>query len=567
MIPDLLRRPRRAGERAYARLAARVRAALLALLRRPSESLTSRIILLVFTATVLTALLVTWASIQSIHGFLSGQINRRFPELLSSTEKSLDLWYAQIRLDVDTFARSATMEANIATLQDPSSPEEARLAREEVEHYLSYILGQFEQYEALFVLDEKGRNLLWIGEKREIPDALRKQISARRDANAGNMLLLEDGRLQLASAPVKRGERQLGTLHAVLDLSALDGQLASDDLGEESDIFLVGEDGRYLTAEWPRIVGDEYGFGLPGEGAPARVTNYTTRGGQRVVGAAVHFARFGWAIVVEEEYDAAFAPVFRLIGRVLLWNLGIVVLFALVALRIAISIVRPLKALSEGAERVAQGERGVEIADPGSHDELGLLTRTFNQMTDRLHRHQRELEKQNAKLERLSITDELTRVYNHRYFVEQLPVEIKRARREDNLLALVMLDIDDFKKLNDSFGHAAGDDVLRSVAEVMYSQIRDTDLLARYGGEEFALLTAQKGLEGASVLAEKVRSAVAALPVTVDTHRGTTEVRVTISAGVAAYKGDPKRLFNEADAALYEAKAAGKDCVILARDD
>ncbi|MEE9280189.1 MAG: GGDEF domain-containing protein, partial [Myxococcota bacterium] len=167
----------------------------------------------------------------------------------------------------------------------------------------------------------------------------------------------------------------------------------------------------------------------------------------------------------------------------------------------------------------------------------------------------------------LSITDELTRVYNHRYFVEQLPVEIKRARREDNLLALVMLDIDDFKKLNDSFGHAAGDEVLRSVAEVMYSQIRDTDLLARYGGEEFALLTAQKGLEGASVLAEKVRSAVAALPVTVDTHRGTTEVRVTISAGVAAYKGDPKRLFNEADAALYEAKAAGKDCVILARDD
>ncbi|MEE9280449.1 MAG: diguanylate cyclase, partial [Myxococcota bacterium] len=528
-----------------------MRAALLALLRRPSESLTSRIILLVFTATVLTALLVTWASIQSIHGFLSGQINRRFPELLSSTEKSLDLWYAQVRLDVDTFARSATMEANIATLQDPSSPEEARLAREEVEHYLSYILGQFEQYEALFVLDEKGRNLLWIGEKREIPDALRKQISARRDANAGNMLLLEEGRLQLASAPVKRGERQLGTLHAVLDLSALDGQLAGDDLGEESDIFLVGEDGRYLTAEWPRIVGGEYGFGLPGEGAPARVTNYTTRGGKRVVGAAVHFARFGWAIVVEEEYDAAFAPVFRLIGRVLLWNLGIVVLFALVALRIAISIVRPLKALSEGAERVAQGERGVEIADPGSHDELGLLTRTFNQMTDRLHRHQRELEKQNAKLELLSITDELTRVYNHRYFVEQLPVEIKRARREDNRLALVMLDIDDFKKLNDTFGHAAGDEVLRSVAEVMYTQIRDTDVLARYGGEEFVLLTAQKGLEGAIVLAEKVRSAVAALPVTVDTQRRSTEVRVTISAGVAVYKGDAKRLFNEADAALY----------------
>ena len=247
----------------------------------------------------------------------------------------------------------------------------------------------------------------------------------------------------------------------------------------------------------------------------------------------------------------------------LLWNLGVVVLFALVALRIAISITRPLKALSEGAERLAEGETGVEISDPGGHDEIAILTRTCNQMTGRLLRHQRELQRQNEKLELLSITDELTRVYNHRYFVEHLPIEIKRARRSNCVLALVMIDIDNFKRLNDTFGHAAGDEVLRVVSEVMFAQLRGTDVLARYGGEEFALLTIHQNLEGAVVIAEKVRSAVAALPVTVDTKSGTREVRVTISVGVAGYKGDAKRLFIEADRALYAAKSAGKDCVVL----
>ena len=532
-------------------------------LRRPSESLTSRIIVLVFTATVLTALLVTWGSIQSIHGFLSAQINEKFPELLSTAKERLDLWYERRRLEVDTFARSGTIETNIASLLEPSGSEDASLARKEVKNYLSYVLEPSDEFVALFLLDKRGETLLWVGRDREIPDPLREELAAVSHARIGDMLLLEDGRLQVASAPVKRGQRRLASLHAVLDPRALDGQLASDELAAEGEVYLVGGEGRYLTGTRTRGVGAEYGFDLPGLGVEPQVRNYVTHEGERVVGSAVRFPRLGWAIVVEQPYDAAFAPVFGLIGRVLLWNLGVVVLFALVALRIAISITRPLKALSEGAERLAEGETGVEIPDPGGHDEIALLTRTFNQMTGRLLRHQRELQRQNEKLELLSITDELTRVYNHRYFVEHLPIEIKRARRSNCVLALVKIDIDNFKRLNDTFGHAAGDEVLRGVSEVMFAQLRGTDVLARYGGEEFALLTIHQNLEGAVVIAEKVRSAVAALPVTVDTKSGMREVRVTISVGVAGYKGDAKRLFIEADRALYAAKSAGKDCVVL----
>ena len=116
---------------------------------------------------------------------------------------------------------------------------------------------------ALFLLYKRGETLLWVGRDREIPDPLREELAAVSHARIGDMLLLEDGRLQVASAPVKRGQRRLASLHAVLDPRALDGQLASDELAAEGEVYLVGGEGRYLTGTRTRGVGAEYGFDLP----------------------------------------------------------------------------------------------------------------------------------------------------------------------------------------------------------------------------------------------------------------------------------------------------------------
>ena len=129
-------------------------------------------------------------------------------------------------------------------------------------------------------------------------------------------------------------------------------------------------------------------------------------------------------------------------------------------------------------------------------------------------------------------------------------------------MCLILIDIDDFKALNDRFGHAVGDAVLRKVAEVMNQSVRDTDLLARYGGEEFALLASDTSLEGAVALAEKVRLAISAARFSVVDLAGPQQVRITASFGVALFRGDQKTFFNCADRALYSAKAAGKDCVV-----
>jgi diguanylate cyclase (GGDEF)-like protein len=142
---------------------------------------------------------------------------------------------------------------------------------------------------------------------------------------------------------------------------------------------------------------------------------------------------------------------------------------------------------------------------------------------------------------------------------------VKRSQRTGAPLSLVLVDIDDFKKLNDSLGHAAGDTVLAHIASVMQQAIRDTDLLARYGGEEFVLLAPQTDLSGACRLAEKLRRDIAENPPPVVGPQGS--IRVTVSMGVAQLRSSARQLFDEADRALYRAKQSGKDCLCLAEPE
>jgi diguanylate cyclase (GGDEF)-like protein len=180
----------------------------------------------------------------------------------------------------------------------------------------------------------------------------------------------------------------------------------------------------------------------------------------------------------------------------------------------------------------------------------------------RLRARNEELERLNERLARLSVTDELTGLPNQRSFRDALSREIKRALRDESPLALVLFDIDDFKTLNDTYGHAVGDAILARVAPVMRDELREIDLLARYGGEEFALLAPGTNLEGAVAIAEKVRMAVSHAAFSVFSLEGPRTLRVSVSAGVALFAGDERRLFNDADRALYGAKNAGKDCVV-----
>ena len=162
---------------------------------------------------------------------------------------------------------------------------------------------------------------------------------------------------------------------------------------------------------------------------------------------------------------------------------------------------------------------------------------------------------------RLTTIDGLTQVFNKRYFVETLEREIGRAQRYRRELSLIMFDIDDFKVINDSFGHLAGDYVLKQLAAVVKARIRREDILSRYGGEEFAIILPEIDAFNALQFAQKIRQMIEKAQFRFEE----TAIPVTVSVGVASIRADladPTDFIRLADANLYEAKGAGKNQVV-----
>jgi diguanylate cyclase (GGDEF)-like protein len=164
-------------------------------------------------------------------------------------------------------------------------------------------------------------------------------------------------------------------------------------------------------------------------------------------------------------------------------------------------------------------------------------------------------------LRRLAAYDDLTGLWNRRMILDRLEMELHRARRESTHVSVALVDLDHFKQINDTHGHAAGDAVLRHAADRMRTTLRDYDYLGRYGGEEFLIVVSNSEAGVVTEVAERCRRAVAEQPVTIGDRR----VPVTISVGVASTRAvgfDEAALMQSADAALYQAKAEGRNRVI-----
>ncbi len=550
----------------------------------PLRSLAGRIILLVFAATVVSALTVSWVSVQSLDGFLRAKVDQRFPEVAKRVSRELDQWYTLRTREIEVFAGSKILSESVQHIGRRGP--RGRRAVDEADQYLRYVLESFPQYERLTLATPTGEALIEVGDQRPLPVGLLSHVTPSLEASSiSDALRIGDSIVQIASAPMHDANgRTIGRLFAMIDLELLAPALESRELGETAAVFIIDRDQRFLNP--PEGLDPDTNFSTTATAASvaplvAGVAHYYNVQGLRVVGSQLAFPRFGWTLVLEQPYADAFAPVMGSLWRVAGLNLGIVLIVSLVATRLARSFVHPLRALSEAAKRLSEGEREVEIEEKAyASDEVNLLTRTFNEMSHRLSGNARELEEShravesandelvtknrelssmNLVLEQLSITDGLTKLHNHRYFQESISKECKRSQRLSTPLSLILIDIDFFKHWNDRLGHAGGDEILRRLAEVLNVCVRETDILTRYGGEEFALLALNTDLEGAVTLAEKIRQTVEQEEFVKDVP--SEKDQLTVSVGVAFLESDRQQLFADADSALYAAKNAGRNRV------
>jgi diguanylate cyclase (GGDEF)-like protein/hemerythrin-like metal-binding protein len=276
--------------------------------------------------------------------------------------------------------------------------------------------------------------------------------------------------------------------------------------------------------------------------------------GAEELSAMVTVPATGWFVVAHTPTAEVFQPIAAL--RSLIWKNTLAMMVGMIVILMVLlpRILRPLTGASRAMREMADGIRELAPLPVQRQDEVGDLVLGFNHLVAKLHEKEKALIETMQRLDQRAGTDALTGAWNRRQFDEVVEQELDRATRYGHPMSLMLLDLDLFKQINDTYGHAEGDRVLRHVADCIRGTLRKSDSLTRWGGEEFIILMPDTGLSNAVVLAERVRTSIAE-------HGIEGLGNVTASFGVAEFGETDSRenWVARADAAMYRAKQAGRN--------
>ncbi len=250
---------------------------------------------------------------------------------------------------------------------------------------------------------------------------------------------------------------------------------------------------------------------------------------------------FGWILFNEYNPEELFAPLIHLQRRLMYLSLVMVLMTLIVGYFIAKTISMPIEKLKNIAKAIGGGKLETKI-DVRSNDEIGELAAVLGHMTD--------------ALKNIATLDHLTRAYNRKKLDEIMPMEMHRARRYSRHLAVAILDIDNFKNVNDVYGHSTGDVVLKTLAEIVKANLRNTSYFFRLGGEEFLIVVPETDINGIRILSERIRQII-------EGYSFENVGTITVSFGVVQLENEDtvETLLKRADIALYQAKSSGKNRV------
>ena len=522
-----------------------------ALLQLRLDSIRGQILAFAILAALIPSLTISLIAYAQSRRALTEKITQELVTTGSHAGREADVWLKERLYDLRVFSNSSVVSETVAR------PGQAGRLVE----YLNSVRARFADYEELQVVDANAglvASSVRGASPVRLPEGWERTFKSSRslvgepywDEKAQKMIVI------LGVPILQGGGRIAGALVARANFSELTQVLRVFSARSVGHVYLATARGTLIADSRNGSAERRTKDLAPGVAdrllaADGDVVEHRGIDGIEVLGSAQRLSQTAWLAVADMPVADAYGQATRLRNLAFLVIGVLLVVIAVVAYWLTALIARPLRRLTSAAAQVSAGDLPVELPAGGS-GEVGYLTQVFNTMVESLRKHHDELE-------RLSTTDTLTGLSNRRHLMNFLAQEIERAKRADRPFSILMLDVDHFKKYNDTHGHQAGDEVLARIGTVLRNSIRPYDCAARYGGEEFLVMLSGSPLDPARESAERIRKQVQA-------ERFDAE-SVTISIGVAEYPshGDTaKAVIGQADAALYEAKRAGRDRVVCA---
>jgi diguanylate cyclase (GGDEF)-like protein len=500
---------------------------------------------------------------------LEEKVEQKFVDSAQIMEREISLWLKKRVYDLTVFSNASIVsDAVSAYLKMPGERADNTKDRlpniKILETYLSTLQHQFKNYVRIFVLSRDGSVIAASqsgGRDRpfSFPDDYIEQISDRQWFKGKSYIDPRDkSPLMLIGVPLF-----LDQFYEYETLLAIEVRLTG--LQPLLDPVKFGDSGDWTYESLVDVkTGQQFLFGRgvkkilgPVDPVPSgdrqTLHEYTNGMGDRLMGLVVPFRELEWGLFIVENYEKAFSGLIHARHRNIIIICCFSVLMAIVAYLLTRQIMVPLSALTRGAEKVAEGDLDVRLA-VHCNDEIGFATMVFNEMVAKLKLSQ-------TKLEQLATTDPLTGLNNRKRVMGILSDLYAYYRRYEAEFSVLMLDVDHFKVVNDTYGHQAGDTVLKQVAELLNENLRNVDAAGRYGGEEFIVLLAESGVDESIQAAERIRKAVANHTFIHEDQK----IQIHISVGIARIHKqdrDEQKVVGRADMALYRAKDEGRNRVV-----
>ncbi|CAH1212738.1 Diguanylate cyclase (GGDEF) domain-containing protein [Candidatus Nitrotoga sp. BS] len=536
------------------------------------KSIKSKIFVFAILATLIPSLGLGLLSFRQNEARISDNVPRELRALASQASRELELW---INKHIHAVRALSTSNAVIDGLSATTHPLAGKpnITPQALTHYLRSVQSQLDTILELTVVRAAGQI---VASSAVAPSAVTLPQSWPDSALTEGVVLVPPhwnnqratATLSVAVPVLSYGNVLMGALVAELDLRTAQPYLKSSTKSPLGEVLLLDQNGRELLssragttkrtsldAKVLRQLLAKTGESMVFQGLMDR----------EVIGLADTPAALSVTVVAEQDRDEVYAAwvEFRNLFLALVCTLALIV--TAVAFRMGRSIVTPLQHLIDAANSIADGDLDVQLPVT-RNDEFGHLTRIFNKMANKLRHSHAEIvatneamQQQNQLLETLSITDGLTGLYNRSKLDAILKDELARFKRNQRPFAVLMMDIDYFKTLNDSHGHIAGDEVIVAVAKILGQSIRSVDYAARYGGDEFVIIMVEATVDLARKTAERICSQVNEMRYIVNGQI----ISVTVSIGVVQCKqsddATPTAVFARADSTLYEAKRAGRN--------